>query len=532
MRLLGADDAELELVRGDALGDVLRRADLERDLDLGVEAQEADQQARHEARARPGRGADREAAAQHVGLLLGGAHHVALEREDALCARDHGAALGRRLRLAPAAVDQRDAEALLERAHGLRDGRLRDAERLGGLGERAALDDGAERGELTRVHCCSGRGRRRRAARCRRAAGWRSWRARARARRPRRPRWPCARPRRARRSSHSGEIGERRARMSFSWCVRSTSSVSSKRPSCSFSPGRMPVITTGMSRSGSRPERRIMSFARSMMRTGSPMSSTKTSPPLADAAGLHDQLRGLVDRHEVARHLGARDGHRPAARDLLAEDRHDRAGRAEHVAEAHRDERRLALDLPERLDDPLGERLARAHRGLRVDGLVGRDEHEAVGAVARREPRDRARRERVVAQRLHRVLLHQRHVLVGGRVEHDGGPLQLEDRLHAGARRARRRSRGRSRSASTRAARDRSGRGCSRRGRRARAGRPPCARAGGRARSRSSRPRRSRAPCGRARRRRRRRGRATRARGRGCPRPGRRAAGRRGRRRR
>ena len=26
----------------------------------------------------------------------------------------------------------------------------------------------------------------------------------------------------------------------------------------------------------------------------------------ADAAGLHDQLRGLVDRHEVARHLGAR----------------------------------------------------------------------------------------------------------------------------------------------------------------------------------------------------------------------------------
>ena len=175
-----------------------------------------------------------------------------------------------------------------------------------------------------------------------------------------------------------------------------------------------------------------MSCARSMMRTGSPMSSTNTSPPAADAAGLHDQLRGLVDRHEVAGHLGARDGHGAAARDLLAEDRHHRARRSEHVAEAHGDERRLGLDLAERLDDPLGERLARAHRGLRVDGLVGRDEHEAVGAVARREPRHGARGERVVAQRLHGMLLHQRHVLVGGRVEHDGRVVELEDRLHAG----------------------------------------------------------------------------------------------------
>ena len=35
VRLLGADDAELELVREHALGDVLRRADGQRDLDLG-----------------------------------------------------------------------------------------------------------------------------------------------------------------------------------------------------------------------------------------------------------------------------------------------------------------------------------------------------------------------------------------------------------------------------------------------------------------------------------------------------------------
>ncbi len=156
------------------------------------------------------------------------------------------------------------------------------------------------------------------------------------------------------------------------------------------------------------------------MRTGIAHVEHEDVAAAPDAAGLHDQLRGLVDRHEVARHLGARDRHRAAAGDLLAEDRHDRARRSEHVAEAHGDERRLGLDLAERLDDPLGERLAGAHRGLRVDGLVGRDEHEAVDAVARGEARDGARRERVVAQRLHGVLLHQRHVLVGGRVEDDG----------------------------------------------------------------------------------------------------------------
>ena len=119
--------------------------------------------------------------------------------------------------LAAAAVDQRHAEALLERAHGLRDGRLRHAERLGGLGERPPLRDCAERGELTRIHR-SGRRCRPSAARCRRGAGWRSWRARAPARPARRPRWRGAPRRPARSSSHSGEIGALRARISFSWC--------------------------------------------------------------------------------------------------------------------------------------------------------------------------------------------------------------------------------------------------------------------------------------------------------------------------
>ena len=48
--------------------------------------------------------------------------------------------------------------------------------------------------------------------------------------------------------------------------------------SWNFSPGRAPTISIAMSRSGSRPESRIIVSASSMIRTGSPISSTNTSP--------------------------------------------------------------------------------------------------------------------------------------------------------------------------------------------------------------------------------------------------------------
>ena len=71
------------------------------------------------------------------------------------------------------------------------------------------------------------------------------------------------------------------------------------------------------------------------------------------------------------------------------------------------------------LDDPLGHRLRGAHHGLRVDRLVGGDQDEALdaggGGGLGRDPR----RDHVVANRLQRVGLHQRHVLVGGGVEDD-----------------------------------------------------------------------------------------------------------------
>ena len=72
-----------------------------------------------------------------------------------------------------------------------------------------------------------------------------------------------------------------------------------------------------------------------------------------------------------------------------------------------------------RLDDPLGHRLRGAHHGLRVDRLVGRDQDEALDLRGGRGLRRDPGRDRVVADRLERVGLHQRHVLVGGGVEDD-----------------------------------------------------------------------------------------------------------------
>ena len=154
----------------------------------------------------------------------------------------------------------------------------------------------------------------------------------------------------------------------------------------------------------------------------------------AQRARLHDERHGLRDRHEVARHLRVGHRHGAAARDLLLEDRDHRARRAEHVAEAHRNKARLDVGtVAERLDDPLAQRLRLAHHRLGCDGLVGRDEHEDLGAGLGSDLGERPRGERVVAHRLERVRLHQRHVLVRGGVEDDRGPVALEDAPHLGA---------------------------------------------------------------------------------------------------
>ena len=94
-------------------------------------------------------------------------------------------------------------------------------------------------------------------------------------------------------------------------------------------------------------------------------------------------------------------------------------GAAEHIAEAHDDESRARCQPLQRLAHQLGQPLAGAHHVGRVDGLVGRDHHEALDAGADR----RGRRASCVPSTLFTiaspgvVLFHQRHVLVGGGVE-------------------------------------------------------------------------------------------------------------------
>ena len=135
-----------------------------------------------------------------------------------------------------------------------------------------------------------------------------------------------------------------------------------------------------------------MSRARSTMRTGSPMSSTRISPPLPCRPACSRSCVASGQRHEVARDVRMRDRHRAAARDLLAKARDHAAGAAEHVAEAHEHELRAAA--LQALADDLGQALGRAHHVGRVDGLVGRHEHELLDLAPRppRAPAPRCRR--------------------------------------------------------------------------------------------------------------------------------------------
>ena len=149
----GADDAELELARGDALDDRLRVEDVEPDVQLGVARLELAEQVREHDAAGPGGGADVERAGQLVADLerhVG--EHLLLEREQPLRAdvESHPRLGG--LDASPRAVEQLRPEPLLERAHLEAHRRLRDTEALGRLRERPALDDRAERCKLARVH--------------------------------------------------------------------------------------------------------------------------------------------------------------------------------------------------------------------------------------------------------------------------------------------------------------------------------------------------------------------------------------------
>ena len=111
-----------------------------------------------------------------------------------------------------------------------------------------------------------------------------------------------------------------------------------------------------------------------------------------------------------------RDRDRTAATDLLLEQRHDRTGRSEYVAEAHHAEARLVGALLQGLQHELGQALGRTHDVCRIDRLVGRDQHERFNTRLERRLGGVPRTDHVVVNALDHVVLDDRHVLVGGGV--------------------------------------------------------------------------------------------------------------------
>jgi len=104
--------------------------------------------------------------------------------------------------------------------------------------------------------------------------------------------------------------------------------------------------------------------------------------------GQDDEIDRLAHRHEIAHHVGMRDGDRPATFNLRLELGHDRADRAQHIAEPHGNKAQAA-SAPARSPSTswayiIRKTLRRAEHGNGIDGLVGRDQHarRADAAVA------------------------------------------------------------------------------------------------------------------------------------------------------
>ena len=158
-------------------------------------------------------------------------------------------------------------------------------------------------------------------------------------------------------------------------------------------------------------------------------------------AGLEHEAHGFRDGHEVAGHV---------AGSVTVTGPPSRIWRRNVGTTLPR----LPSTLPKRTADERAGRTAgrprtrsarpplrRAHHRARVRGLVGGDVHEA--GRNRTPPRSRASHQvpsTFVRDRLDRVALEHRHVLVGGGVEHDLGPVALEDRAEPGRRRGCRRA--------------------------------------------------------------------------------------------
>ncbi len=154
-------------------------------------------------------------------------------------------------------------------------------------------------------------------------------------------------------------------------------------------PGRRPIMRTGISVPSSWPDSRIMRCARSRIRTGSPISSMKISPPLRQHRRLEHELDRLLDAHEEPGHAGVGDRDRPTRGDLAGEGGDHAAPAAEDVAEAH--DRVGGTGRGVGQHDFLGHPLGRAHDADGPDRLVASRSARSAGSRPRPRPRRRSR---------------------------------------------------------------------------------------------------------------------------------------------
>src|SRR6516164_7554002 len=109
--------------------------------------------------------------------------------------------------------------------------------------------------------------------------------------------------------------------------------------------------------------------------------------------------------------------YRTATGDLPGKSLDYAAGRAEHISKPDGCKLRCVRASRERLQVNLRAPFGCAHHAARIDCFVGGDEDEAVDAMLDCQVSQQRGSEHIVADRLSRLVLHHRYVLVGSRVE-------------------------------------------------------------------------------------------------------------------
>ena len=137
---------------------------------------------------------------------------------------------------------------------------------------------------------------------------------------------------------------------------------------------------------------------------------------LCHTCRLNHQLDCLGYGHKIPLHLRMGQGNRSALFNLPAEYRQNRPARPEHIAKAHGGHP-AGGGLGKPFDHLLGHPFGCTHDVGGVDRLVAGDEYQPLHLVFCSRGGQIPAAGNVVFHRLERVCLHERHMLVGGRVK-------------------------------------------------------------------------------------------------------------------